>query len=1348
MRCSRTHNSHISDLPAFSDELLFTGRKAFFAKTGAGGQSAGSDPNAEDEKKKPKNPLDAVRNTISDAVSVSGSKGRDDLVKKLEQLKSEGKITGMEFENAKRCARSPIASDRMLAQRLVEGSATSYRFRKLYDYLHNAGDAHGIATRRKAAELELTGKISPQTFDSLTQALESNVQTHIQAAEKFLEDPKSEKIFLTFLKEHPLAKKALPDILGSTALELEEGRILKNLTAFTTLELTDYLKQKFDTPREAEEIRKDIEEFREGSRVHSETFRSLTRAFDTQIGKGDRAMARNFEKMLSLALPENISAAEIPVTKADLDAAMEKTRLTSLIAPEFARLILEKLRSMQELEQKLSKLDTKIKKALRIREIACEDRRRIKNEADLYSKNTGISLKPGTKIRYQMPVHHDEATVEYRWVETEIEGIFIDKPNGETVEIEGKVFHADENIPLVVVTGAGRETLSRFKKWVMDTRAHQIIDTKEELDREIEFDVMRLPLKEGMELQQRIPADKDDRGKILYETHLPKIAKFHANGTIELDREVDVYRAGSGTVRGELLNEAIKKKVFTYGEFAQWIKRWNVLPHLTTLDAAQNAYNSWKQTKGDQVHTEPVEFKKGSFLTSGSYDNPIKLLINDVKKDEHTGHEKAYINSIPFNPTQLLRAATNGHYRTYDADNEARLASLLAPVGAAAAAAYASRKASVFDDQSRLAALFELEDMAHDLHDHAEEEHPKSESEEGNKPETDDERNARLDDEKRETIKVAEKEFEIANTQSPETSWLRTQWDETHFLTTQDVYQLGKAIWEYWNRRWERRMKHRYSRFGANMPLIGAEMFKIKEDAEHEEVGKYKHAYENMPWGEVRGILNNSSNQDEIRACIEVLVDKGQMRWDDVRTWEAINRIPALANDKKIPIPKNRDPYAIVGRDKGTGTKKNGMDYIADAVKSIWGGEDIFDGWESKNNSAYKSGMEKWTAKGEQLENDPKGNGGVTAELLLLLSQHIAGENVDAQAYEGLINYTIKAGKSTAEHKLYLIVMGVATNLLTIERVGALDSAFCNILPWLDFFTEKGSVKPVTLDKTQDDLPPMTRGIGRPFNRNDYKAMAKFFEEEDESKDKRQGHPGPNVKDFLWKRILPHKATLTRTQKGSRNADAMDHDDSHFILPLLDYESIRNMCGSSTGDKKYFSVPGYLNGFPGFSEWIRTLAELEHRENLEKALLSYVNYDGIISNRFLKEDTKKQRVTDTLLNSKDGCVVDGSVPVNFHRSQIQEVILNIGRAAGKGEKWNILFDKVRRLSDDRDGSRQKAIDQAIKDFGPELKETIGAIGEKRLFQIVREGHLKGYEGGASSEEKRRLLQMQAAQASS
>lgn len=1328
-----------------SENMLFTGRVAFFvagssgSSGGAGGKSGSGD--TEEEKKKPATPLDALTDNMGSKLLGSlNSTNSDDLLKKLKAMKETGKLSAGDFEKAKRLASGGTFSDRTLALRLAQGSVTTYRFNKIYNCLHlPQGDAHEQGVRKKLAEGELSGKISPSDFDTALSCLDSGSEKHQKAAEMFINDPKSAKVFHEFMKDSPLTeKKALSDLAGVSAFDSQEQRFRKSLTEFTGIEANDYINAKIDKPEDAQKVRAMIQEFGKESESHLDSWNQLSSSTKQSIAKGDSATEKAIDIMLSECFADAIRKSEKRIDITDLTRAMTAAQvktgidLSKLIPKNTLTQIEERLRFLQDIQAKIAKnYDQVTIKELGPRMEEVMKRVQLKQDIANASRQSGINLNPGTKIQYRMEVARDDGTIEHKWVTTEVQGVFLDQPSGEEVEWNGEKFKM-ENPPLVVVTGAGRETFGRFQKWVMDTQAHQVIDSTSELDREIQFDSMRLPIKEGMELEYE--TRKQNQGSmgtpfVTTQIDLAKIAKIHPNGFIELDHEVTLAHAFSGTVAGELLTRPIRKKTLTYGEFAQWIKRFQVVPHLKTGQQAEEAYNHWKSVHGNPG-SAPVSFQKGGQLSYGPIEQKNALTVTNVTKEEN--HELVHINKVPYRPAQLLRTAMTANWRSNDPLTVATLATASIPA-AYRAQARDEYAAKLQDELDELADMRELEDESHALHDA----HAKGKGEDkahgGKSAAT----SAETAEEK---YKKAEEARQMANVAMPHEGTIAHIWNETQFLSCQDVGQLGKHIWEYWTRTWERKMKNRFAKFGSHLPFIGTEMLRIKEDTEHEEVEKFKHAMAHMGDFEVRGLLKKSSNQDQIKACIEVLVEKGMMRWDDVDFWKAVNRIPALALDKKIPIPKDGNPHSIVKVDS-SGVKMTGMDMLKEAFENIWGDDNLYDKWKTSNKSAYKSGAEKYYNEAAALENDPYDNGGVTGRLKAMLRDHMSGVQVDPQQYEGFIKFIIKNGKSTAENKLYYIVMGVATNLLALERIGDLDSDHCNQMPWLDFFTQaKHEDKPVTLTTTQKDYPPH---YGRPFSVRDFQVMANFFENDRDDLDKEKYSPGTRVKDFLWKKMLPHHTTQTRTSKGSRNAEQMDHDDAHFILPLLDYQTIINMCGSSAGDKKYFSVPGYLNGFPGFSEWMKTLAEEGNRDLLEKTILSYVNFDGIITNRYMLNDTKKQRVSDILLAG--GTVVDGETPVNYHRNQIQSTILAIGRAAGKGRKWEALFDKVERSKDDPDGSKQKKIDSAIKDFGPELKEAIDTIGRERLFTIVRSANLKGYTGKPSDPALvRRLRARQAA----
>lgn len=1292
-----------------AENILFTGRRAFFAAGSSGSGSGGKSTDDEENLKKPATPLDAMTDSMGNKIMGSlNSTSADDLMKNLNKMKSDGKLSTGNYEKAKRLASSSMFMDRTLALRLTQGSITSYRFNKLYECSHEPkGDGNEPLFRRDLAEHELTGRISPSDFDLALSALDSNSDKHKNAAKAFIRDPKSAKDFKNFMKENPLSeKKALQDVSGISAFDSEEDRFRKSLTEFVGVEAQDYLSAKIDSPEDAEKVRAMIKEFGDASKSHLDSWGELTRRTKDSIAKGDSKIEKAIDIMLSECFGDAMRKSEKRIDKDDMKRGIAEARektgvdLSKLIPSDTLRHIEERLRFLQDIQAKIAKnYDDITIKELAPRMEETMKRVRLKQDIANCSKQSGINLKPGTKIQYKMEVLRDDNTIEHKWVTTEVQGVYLDRPTEETLEWNGEKMEID-NIPLVVVTGAGRETFSRFKKWVTDTQAHQVIDGKEELDREIQFDAMKLPVKEGMELEYEIKKDEKR------ETNFAKIAKIHPDGFIELDREVNVVYPGSGTVAGQILTQPIKKKKLTYGEFSQWIKRFQVVPHVKSGAQAQEAYNNWKSVHGNPG-AAPVSFQKGGQLAYGPIEQKNFLTVKDVRTVDDL--EMTSINKALYRPAELLRSAMNANWRSNDPLVVATAATVSIPESkrTEARAKYQKRLENELDE---IANMSDLEDETHALQDaHAKDGAHGAHAVSALSPE----------EAQQKAWKDAEEAYQKANVTVPHEGTIAHIWNETEFISAQDVGELGKHIWEYWTRTWERRMKNRFSKFGSHLPFIGTEMLRIKEDTEHEEVGKFEHAMAHMGDFEIRGLLNGSSNQDQIKACIQVLTEKGMMRWDDVRTWKAINRIPGLSNDKKIPIPNDDNAYAIVGMSE-SGMPKRGMDYLKDAFENIWGDDNLYDSWRSKNKGAYKSGMDKYESDAAALENDPNG---LTGGMRVLLSEHMRGVQVDPQKYEEFIRYAIKEGKSNAENRLYYIVMGVATNLLTLDRVADLNG-LCNKQPWLDFFTQaKDQDKPLTLTTMQSQVPPH---YNRTFTVSDFRVMANFFDKDSDPSKKEFG-PGKNVHDFFWKRIMPHETTQTRTLKASRGAESMDHDDAHFFMPCLDYRQVRNMCGSSAGDKKYFSPPGYLNVFPGFSEWSRTLAATKNRNLLEKAILSYVNFDGIITGRFLKSDTKKQVISDNVLEN-DGSVVDPLTPSKFHIDQMRDMILKIGVAANRGSDWKLLFKKIDKASEDEGGKGQKEIDNFIEEFGPELNSAISSIGEDALFKIVNSCNLKGYSG--------------------
>ncbi|MFA7686024.1 MAG: hypothetical protein WCX95_04465, partial [Candidatus Gracilibacteria bacterium] len=432
----------------------------------------------------------------------------------------------------------------------------------------------------------------------------------------------------------------------------------------------------------------------------------------------------------------------------------------------------------------------------------------------------------------------------------------------------------------------------------------------------------------------------------------------------------------------------------------------------------------------------------------------------------------------------------------------------------------------------------------------------------------------------------------------PQRGVMERIWDDTRFLSFSDLWAMGKTMYDYYERRWDRRQKDQYSSVGEDIPFFGSEMRRIKQSAENEEVHQFHESFAQKGVFEIEERLVQTHNKDEFKACIEDLAEKGHMRWDNIDFWKNLNRF--VNNPSRlIPIPSNGDPYTIVDEADG----RTGLDYIQGALDSIWG-ESTYDHLVSKDKSTRQSTSRSWYEKGKELEIIP---GGHEKALEKLLRKHRNGEFVDPNEFEGLILHMIDAGKSSMQTKLYYIVAaGAAENhhghtILSFDRVGHINSEMLAQFPILEYMTAS---------------PLRSDGKDHKWTKDDYKRFLAFFEK---SSGPNGCKPTKEVDHFLWRYIVPSYENETRVNKDLRNADKLDHDDMFAYLPPASSKVLENACRTVGGGGKHLlTIEGYANAAPGFSQYFKSLAHFGNNERLMKALQSYVRFEAIMMDRWEK----------------------------------------------------------------------------------------------------------------------------------
>jgi len=568
-----------------------------------------------------------------------------------------------------------------------------------------------------------------------------------------------------------------------------------------------------------------------------------------------------------------------------------------------------------------------------------------------------------------------------------------------------------------------------------------------------------------------------------------------------------------------------------------------------------------------------------------------------------------------------------------------------------------------------------------------------------------------------------EKVHKVGNMHMGEDNFLSRLWRETRVLSVDDFWKWGKSMYEYYERRWERYQKEKYSVVGKNLPYFAPEMERIHQAAENEEVHHFKESFDLKGIFFIEERLAKTNNKDELKACIEVLIDKGEWRLDNLHFWENLN---TMVDPKYyVPIPRNGDPYTLV--DEKTG--KTGFDYLEPAIDSLWG-EGTYAEFFAKNKGNFESGAKKFYEKGNEMEGDERGH---TGRLKTLLSMHKQGLYVSPHEFEGMIRHAIDYGKSDMQTKLYYMVAGVTAKnphghtILSFDRIAHINSALLPKFPLLDFMTRRA---------------PRPGGGSHRFTKDDYEVWMKIFDGGDPT----NCEPNQNVDDFLWKYVSVDDKMITRINKAIRNGENLDHDDMFMYLPPVSEGVIDNACRAISGSKKALTQEGYANGFPGFSQYMKSLSENGHKNRLKESIKSYVRFMGIMTNRYDKGNSGLARLDDNML--RDSTVVS-DYPPNFFIKECNQAIRKVIAAYSDHPQYAELSDKVDKIfdwqtkdirSDKAEADKQKAIDYAFDTFGKIFNEVIKSDNGEKMMTIVKGENLYGMPDYIPAAEKEKRKQ--------
>lgn len=228
--------------------------------------------------------------------------------------------------------------------------------------------------------------------------------------------------------------------------------------------------------------------------------------------------------------------------------------------------------------------------------------------------------------------------------------------------------------------------------------------------------------------------------------------------------------------------------------------------------------------------------------------------------------------------------------------------------------------------------------------------------------------------------------------------------------------------------------------------VIPGDLDKKQTAAENEAVDFYMNDYKSNDDASVIQLSHEAGNQDQLKACIQLLAERGRLDWFDPLLLKQINRFQSVIS------------FGIKDTDIHTyrASTPKFHESLRVALDSIYGDADFFRNMTSQNESSFNSAKEKYKAELYNASRQRGGLQGVTVEMLRLYKQNGADSKVDPAKFEYAVELgVIEGAVQPAELGLYMLIQAANMGLLPFDRLEKLYANKAGAIPYLEIFNEK-----------------------------------------------------------------------------------------------------------------------------------------------------------------------------------------------------------------------------------------------------------------------------------------------------
>lgn len=415
-----------------------------------------------------------------------------------------------------------------------------------------------------------------------------------------------------------------------------------------------------------------------------------------------------------------------------------------------------------------------------------------------------------------------------------------------------------------------------------------------------------------------------------------------------------------------------------------------------------------------------------------------------------------------------------------------------------------------------------------------------------------------------------------------------------------------------------------------------------KNQLELERVGKWKDSFKNLDAESLLELIGATPTRDQLRASIELLVEKGRMNWADPRVWKGLNE------KSKYKMPEGPCRRSEVLRDK----------WLHKLIADIWTDKDMFNEWVTGNNSHFDSHKKAYTHEADNFSNIAGGLAHELKSILHLYVEHKKSgkeepmpEEVNPHHYEELLHYAMRMGKMSMEQKVFYLIHGLASGLMPLERLRALAGESGELLlkfPFLDYFYTRHNslqeIKALAGRLTED---------GDPFE------------------------PGMKTTMFMRLVLLRDLKARERMSKAlDRRAEEIDHEDLPYLATDIDWSRMNNLMDVISGGRSKITREGAKNTYVGFNEKFKVYAHLARfadeteapvfRDNdtqdLAQSLAAYVVFDNQMRSAVKMREGRLSLARQNIDNESP--VSNPALRTSAFRNRTRDFVWELAQAVG------------------------------------------------------------------------------------